>query len=193
MKRLSILLIALLLLVACAGPKEGLEEVVGNDQQKAVEDNKSSKQGKTDGAVEDNDNNGEEDKGFEFEANGVVIAMNAEMAPIIEKLGDPMEYFEADSCAFEGKERMYYYSGFEIHTYEKEEIDHVQSVVFNDDSVSTKEGISLYSDFSSVIDAYGEEYTLTEGLYIYERGKSQIKFLVEDDEIVSIEYVAIVE
>lgn len=64
--------------------------------------------------------------------------MNEKAAPILEKLGEPMEYFEAESCAFEGLDKIYTYSGFELHTYEMKGTDYVASVMFLDDSVSTK-------------------------------------------------------
>lgn len=67
------------------------------------------------------------------------------------------------------------------------------SVVILDDSVSTKEGIYLYSDLDSLIEKYGDDYTKELNTYKYESGQSQLVFLVEDDEITSIEYLATME
>ena len=135
----------------------------------------------------------DQEKGYEFVFNGVTIAMHSKMEPILEKLGEPMEYFEAESCALPGMEKIYTYSGFEILTYEKEGVDYVLSVVILDDSVSTKEGIYLYSDLDSLIEKYGDDYTKELNTYKYESGQSQLVFLVEDDEITSIEYLATME
>lgn len=132
-----------------------------------------------------------EEEGYVFENKDTIIAMNAEVAPILNSLGDAMDLFEAESCAFQGMERVYTYSGFELHTYEMDGIDYVSAIIFLDDSVSTKEGIYLYSSLEDVLEAYGEDYTQNLGLYVYEKGKSKLSFLIEDDEVVSIEYMAI--
>ena len=50
------------------------------------------------------------------------------------------------------------------------------SVVILDDSVSTKEGIYLYSDLDSLIEKYGDDYTKELNTYKYESGQSQLVF-----------------
>jgi len=90
-------------------------------------------------------------------------------------------------------EKVYTYSGFEIHTYELDGVDYVLSVVFLDDSVATKEGIYLYSDLNSMLEAYGDDYTKTNNQYTYTSGSSQLNFIIENDEVASIEYMAIIE
>ena len=85
-------------------------------------------------------------------------------------------------------DKVYTYSGFELHTYEIDGVDYVASILFLDDSVSTKEGIYLYCSLDDVLSAYGDSYTKGLGLYTYELDKSQISFLIENDEVVSIEY-----
>lgn len=130
---------------------------------------------------------------FEFEVKGITIKMHAEAAPILAELGDPTSYFEAESCAFQGMERVYSYSGFELYTYELDGTDYVASIVFLDDSVVTKEGIYLYSTYDEVIAAYGEDYTKTFNLYSYESGDSKLAFLIENDYVTSIEYIAILQ
>ena len=54
-------------------------------------------------------------------------------------LGEPMHYFEAPSCAFEGMDKIYSYSGFEFTTYTKDNVDYIASIVFLDDTVTTRE------------------------------------------------------
>ena len=41
--------------------------------------------------------------------------MNTDVAPVIEALGEPLHYFESESCAFKGLNK-YTYGGFEIST-----------------------------------------------------------------------------
>ena len=131
--------------------------------------------------------------GYVFETEGVVIKMHAEVEPILQKLGEAMEYFEAESCAFQGMERVYTYSGFELHTYEMDGTDYVAAVIFLDDSVSTKEGVYLFSSLEDVLAAYGDGYVKTNDMYSYEKGGSKLSFLIENGEVTSIEYMAVTE
>ncbi|HOB20752.1 MAG TPA: hypothetical protein PK830_09300 [Candidatus Atribacteria bacterium] len=169
-KIISIMLLLALLVAGCAGG------AAGNNNDNNNGDKNYNGNGKVDGYV--------------FETGGAVIAMNAEVAPIVEKLGEPLEYFEAESCAFQGMEKIYTYSGFEIKTYEIDGVDCVLSVTLLDDSVKTKEGIYLSSSLTDVLEAYGDDYTEGFGLYTYTKGNSELSFLVENDEVVSIEYKA---
>lgn len=130
-------------------------------------------------------------EGYVFEYKGISISMHAEAAPIIEKLGKAMNVFEADSCAFQGKEKTYTYSGFELHTYEQDKKDYVAAIVFLDDSVKTKEGISLSSKLSDVKKAYGDNYKEDMGLVTYQKDKMKISFVIEKDEVTSVEYNAL--
>lgn len=177
MKKISIILIILIMLTACSGGNN--TSSTPNEPVDNVNEN-----GSDDNLVSD---------GFVFETNGVEIAMNQEVAPIIEKLGDSKEYFEAEHCALPGLEKTYTYNGFELYTYEKNGVDSVSSILFLDDSVKTKEGIYLYSSLDDVLEAYGDDYEQKLDLYIYERGDSQLCFLIEDGEVTSIEYIAITE
>lgn len=176
MRKTGILLIILsLLLVGCGnGDMVVIEERPGKEIENAKDEKTTP-------------------KGYVFEANGVEIPMNSKMGPILEELGESKEYFEAESCAFQGMEKTYTYDGFEIFTYEAGGVDHVASIIIMDDSISTKEGLYLYSELKEVFDVYGDNYTNNLGLYTYELDKSKISILIEDDEVISIEYTAITE
>ena len=130
---------------------------------------------------------------YAFETKGVTITMHGKAEPVLQGLGNALEYFEAESCAFQGMERIYTYSGFEIHTYEADGIDYVAAVVFLDDSVSTKEGIYLFAGLKDVLDAYGDGYTKINDMYSYDLDGSRLSFLIENDEVTSIEYLAVIE
>lgn len=134
------------------------------------------------------------EEGFIFEYNGVEIPLHAKAAPIIEDLGEAKDYFEAESCAFQGLDKTYYYSGFELTTYPKDkDTDCISVIYFNDDSVSTKEGIYIGSSEADVVEAYGNEYEGGEGSYSYTRGDNSLMFIIEDGIVTSITYQAIVE
>lgn len=182
MKKIGLLLIVLILLLTGCG---GGENASGN-----LDDNGDNSMPV--GSINELDDD-KESKGYVFEYNGTTIAMNEKAESILEDLGEPIDYFEAESCAFEGLDKIYTYSGFELNTYEIDGVDYVASVLLLDDSVSTKEGIYLYSNLNDVLSTYGNNYTKNLGMYTYELNKSKISFLIENDEVVSIEYTAITE
>lgn len=130
----------------------------------------------------------EQDDAYYFENNGVKIALKAPTTPILENLGEPLNYFEAPSCAFDGMDKIYTYAGFEIHTYTENEVDYVFSILFTDDSVKTREGISLFANLEEVIEKYGTDYVEFSGQYTYSTDDRQLSFLLKDDEVISIEY-----
>ncbi|NLK26758.1 MAG: hypothetical protein GX306_00215 [Clostridiales bacterium] len=189
MKKISILLIVLMLLMTGCGGKEETPEDTGNadgtNKNATVNEETSS----------DQQDKSEESQvaGFEFEYNGVTIPLNVDVAPILEELGESMDYFEAPSCAFQGLDKIYYYSGFELSTYPLDKKDFISSINLLDDTVTTKEGIYLGATLDDVISTYGEEYSEENGFYTYTLGETQLTFVVENDVVTAITYLALVE
>ncbi|NLY17697.1 MAG: hypothetical protein GX045_01795 [Clostridiaceae bacterium] len=130
---------------------------------------------------------------YYFEYNGVEIAIGAKAAPITEALGEPIHYFEAQSCAFEGMDRIYTYAGFDLQTYTKNDEEYVFSISFLDDTVTTREGIAISDSLDDVIEAYGQDYENSFNQYSYTDNNYKLSFIIEDNEVVSIEYALIVE
>lgn len=125
---------------------------------------------------------------FIFEYEGIQMAVNMEAAPVLEALGEPISYFEAASCAFEGLDKMYTYSSFEVDTYPEGDVDYISCIYFLDDLVETPEGICLYMTQADMEEAYGTEYTEVNGAFVYSKGNGELSFIIENDEIVAIEY-----
>ena len=134
-----------------------------------------------------------EEKEYTFVYNNTTVKMNEETTDILAGLGKELSYFEAPSCAFEGLDKTYTYPGFQLTTYPKGNADHVNTVTFKDDSVTTSEGVYIGGTKDSVVKAYGENYTENNGAYVYTAGKSQLEFIFTDDTIVSITYKAITQ
>jgi len=142
---------------------------------------------------EQNENIPDEKKGYYFEYKGIKIGVNDEAAPIIEALGEPMHYFEAPSCAFEGMDKIYSYSGFEFTTYTKNNKDYIASLVFLDDTVTTREGITLNATLEDLVAAYGSNYEQNFNEYSYSDGNCILSFILENGEVVSVEYSMITD
>ncbi len=111
------------------------------------------------------------------------------MKEVLEDLGKEQSYFEAPSCAFEGLDKTYTYSGFVITTRPDGEEDYVSSIRLTDDSVTTPEGIYVGSSEADVVAAYGEG-TRDEAELRYTRDSTALSFILEGDKVVSIEYLA---
>ncbi len=124
---------------------------------------------------------------------GTTIVMNADAAPILEGLGEESSYFESESCAFEGLDKVYTYPGFKLNTYPTDDEDFVSSVVFMDDTVSTDEGICIGSSLDDVIEAYGEADEDTGAALVYEKGDSRMTIGISGDAVSSLEIAAITE
>lgn len=126
--------------------------------------------------------------GYVFKASGVEISVDADMAPIAEALGEPDSIFEEPSCAAEGIAKLYTYPGYEINTYPDGDNDLVGTIVLKDDTVATLEGIDLSMTKADVIDVYGDGYAELEGQIVYEKDGMKLHFILDGDNLASIEY-----
>jgi len=185
---LTVILAAALMMAGCGGDSTGKEtEKPTSSSGSASSSGNTSSSGNV-GA------NAQSEDGFIFESDGTKVVMNAEAADIIKALGEEKDYFEAESCAFKGIDKTYTYSGFRLYTYPVDEVDYVLSVDFMDDSVSTTEGISIGNTKEKVIEVYGEDYEKSGSGIVYTKGKSQLKFILDDsDGVSSIEYLAVTD
>lgn len=128
------------------------------------------------------------DDGYKFIYQGIEIKIDAKAAAIVEQLGEPLSYFEAPSCAFNGIDKMYTYSGFELDTYPDNDCDYVSAVLFKDDSIATPEGVSIGDTIEKMRQVYGEYSSEDQNLAIYPNGNMKLCFVLENGVITSIEY-----
>lgn len=126
-------------------------------------------------------------RGYVFVTGGVTVEVDADMAPILQSLGEPVSYFEAASCAFEGLDKIYTYSSFEIDTYPLQDRDLVSAVILKDDSVTTAEGVCIGDSLEKLLEVYGDG-AQEGGMLVYEKDGMKLCFILQDDSIISIEY-----
>ena len=183
MKKLSVLfvtvLMAVCMLVGCGGSdnNEG-----GNDANQNNTNNEST-----------NQNTNKENNSYVFKLKGVDVQINAEMAAIHDALGEEDDYFESNSCAFQGLDKVYTYGSVVIQTYPLDEVDYVYSIELKDDTVETPEGIYIGASKADVENAYGTPDDETDTAYIYKQGESQLNIMFDGDYVNSIVYVSISE
>ncbi|GHV04816.1 hypothetical protein FACS1894217_00670 [Clostridia bacterium] len=126
--------------------------------------------------------------GFAYTYKSVPITLGAKADDFIAAAGEPTKVFESPSCAFEGIDKILYYPGFVINTYPDNGVDFILSVVFEDDSVKTPEGIFLGSSAADVESKYGKAQTSDATQLKYVKGDTSLTFLLEDGAVSDISY-----
>lgn len=156
--------------------------------------NNSGNQTSTESAGSQQSNNSESSvpgkvtDGYYFETSGVKIIPDMEAKDLLDALGEPVSYFEANSCAFGDQDKVWTYGGFTIDTYQLEGIDYIYDVIFTNDTVETPEGIYLGKTHDDVIKAYGTPDEEGETSLLYKKGNMKLIFIIEDEKVKSIEY-----
>lgn len=187
-KWMSVLLtvFTLAVMTGCGSSEKVIEKEQTGASQETVKENSEE--------VKESDTAKEEAsvKGYVFKQQDVVIEIDAEAAAIIDALGEPISYFEAASCAFEGLDKMYTYNSFQLDTYPMNDVDYVSSIVFKDDSIATAEGVSIGETRAKVEDVYGTDYEENGSMLVYHKDGMKLCFILEGDSVASIEYVSTV-
>ncbi|HHT96812.1 MAG TPA: hypothetical protein GXZ90_02810 [Clostridiales bacterium] len=187
MKKLLYLLVFIMLITGCSKKSNLNKEDLLLDKNK-IENNGNGENVK--------DNQAELDKDvpvFSFSTDKTKVLMNKEAEQFVEQLGEPLNSFDAPSCAFQGLDKFYVYNGYELSTYPLNGKDYVNSIDFIDDSVTTEEGIYIGNTLDDVIEKYGTDYEESNGVISYTAGDSILTFVILDNIVENITYSAVIE
>lgn len=134
-------------------------------------------------------------KNYVFVSGNVTVKLDDPAEPILSALGEPRQYSESPSCAFDGLDKVYVYAGFKLQTYPQNGKDFILSVELTDDSVATPEGISIGAGKDQVITAYGTPDSETDTSLTYKSGaaKTTLQFLLRDGKVTNIQYQKVTE
>lgn len=127
---------------------------------------------------------------YVFLSGDFSVSIDQDMAEVLAALGEPQSYFEAASCAFEGLDKTYTYSGFQVLTRPDGDKDYVNSILLTDDSVTTPEGLYIGASTADVTAAYGEGESLGSSLRYTKEG-TVLSFILDNDKVISIEYLPV--
>lgn len=125
---------------------------------------------------------------YVFQVKDTSISIDQNMTEVLDALGEANSYFEAASCAFEGLDKTYTYSGFVITTRPDGDEDYVNSILLTDDSVTTAEGIYIGSSETDVLAAYGQA-NVENDVIQYTLDNTTLNFILKDGVVISIEYI----
>lgn len=149
----------------------------------------TSQPGQSSQSAQPNQPGGSDDAEYVFRSGDTVVSIDQDMAEVLSALGEPKEYFEAESCAFEGLDKTYTYPGFVITTRPDGEKDFVNSIILSDDSVTTPEGLYIGSSAADVTAAYGGNADATDTFLPYTKGNTALNFVLSGGKVISIEYL----
>ena len=130
---------------------------------------------------------------FTFTYKGTKIALHAPADQVIAALGEPLEYSESTSCAFDGLDKSYKYGSFYLETYPIGDKDYVYGWWFVDDLVETDEGICIGSSKAAVDAAYGAENFNGTNAYTVKKGSGVLTIILEKDVVSSVQYAIITD
>ena len=136
---------------------------------------------------------GKEDTGdgYAFAAGDVTVNMKQNASEILDRLGEPENYSETPSCAFEGIDKIYSYKGWDLYTYPDGDEDFVNSVYFESADIRTPEGVGPGSTVDDVKAAYGEDFEEEFDTYTYTKGQTRLQFITDGETVEAVEYMAV--
>ena len=130
--------------------------------------------------------------GYTFTYNDYQFGVGMAVDAVLEKLGEPVQKLESESCAFGGKDTVYYYSSIQISTNDEDGYEKIYSVYLEDDLVSTEKGVCVGNTADQVKAAYGEPgQDSGESCLIYAKDGMYLKFNLKDNKVSSITYTTI--
>jgi len=128
---------------------------------------------------------------FTFEFRGTTINLNQNIAEVLPSLGEPLGIHETPSCAFEGYDRIFRFSGVQLHTFPQGDHDYIQIISLWDDSVSTEEGVYIGASWDNVVSSYGTNYVQEFNKITFTRSNTTLSFYVQNNTVIEITYALI--
>lgn len=190
MKKLICLILSLLLLVslaACGGAEtpEGPQNF-GNDTPAPTGDTAADQQEET-------------EEGFYFLYEEIKLIPGVIFDETL--LPEYNDKYEVESCANQGTDNVYSYDTFELTAYSgntdptsssyKGEV--IYSIYLIDPNTPTTEGLYVGDTRVDVEKLYGTDYVEEDGEVIFTKGATQLRLIIEDDVVSSIEYRMVTE
>ena len=108
-------------------------------------------------------------------------------------LPDANDVFQVPSCAIEGTDDVYSYDAFELTAYNDGTGPIIYSIYLLDPNVATEMGLYLGDDLATVEILYGTDYVDNDGELVFTKGNTELRLLMEDDLVSSIEYRMVTE
>lgn len=125
---------------------------------------------------------------FNVVYKGTEIVINTDAKPVIDALGNDYDYFESESCAYQGLDKTYDYKIFKIYTYPDGDRDLISSVEFTSDVMETAEGVKIGTPEAEVDSVYGSDYKTNGLARIYSSGDTNLSIVISNGAVSGIIY-----
>ncbi len=127
---------------------------------------------------------------YVFEFNGASVGIGDLLDIAASKFGVPSDddIVTTDSCAFGGKDTVYYYPSFEISANNETGVFVIYNIYLKDDTVSTKEGAYVGMTSDEVKTIYGAPDQTNDGSIVYVKGDMALEFILKSGSVIAITY-----
>ena len=127
---------------------------------------------------------------YYFHADGVDVIPGVSGADVIGRLGEARFVQSSPSCAFDGEERIYHYTDFDVYTSYENGRETVERVVITGNTVATERGIRVGDSLYDVVRSYGRDYEKKGENIEYDGEQCDMQFFFKDGIVTSIRYLA---
>ncbi len=124
-----------------------------------------------------------------FESKGVKIRPYDLAETVLGSLGKPGNAFEAPSCAYQGVDKFYTYSGFQLTVNEIDGADHVTIITVTDDTVSIPQGVKIGDTQDAMLQKMGNNYQESGSSYDFVEDTTTLSILVQEGKVTQIMYL----
>ena len=101
---------------------------------------------------------------------------------VLAALGEPVSTFESNSCAYQGKDKFYYYDGFELLVNDVDGTERITGITLADDTVSNPQGVKIGMKLDEALTLMdGIEYTQTGDTYKFVVGSTLFRIQAGTD------------
>ncbi len=123
------------------------------------------------------------DYGELYYASGdVKFGIFDEADEVLSALGEPVSTFESNSCAYQGKDKFYYYDGFEVRVNDVDGTERITGITLADDTVSNPQGVKIGMKADEALALMdGIEYTQSGDTYKFTVGSTLFRLQVGAD------------
>lgn len=125
---------------------------------------------------------------YYWTVDGVDLKIDDIAANTVDLISEEAKYFEAESCAYNGIDKIYTYNDYSVTFYEGEGRDGISAIAIMSDLVETNEGIAVGSTEEEVRGVYGEPVQETETLMLYEDNSVELRIILGNGKVTSIQF-----
>ncbi len=140
-----------------------------------------------------NKENADDTSEYVFIYNLFEISIGDKWENVVVRLGDYNESFVAESCAYQGTDRYYYYDGFEVMTSEIDGEELLTDIFIEGSDIKAVNDVCVGMSLSDMANAMGAADTSKGNAFIYYGGNVNVQINTKDSKVASIEYYYVQE